>query len=206
MKEPRKLLTFIAISMLSFGLFGQEKQTNHLSYSLSYIPPYLISYFDKTSFFVIPINFEANIHYKPFNRFSFTSGLGYFIMKDTQPVRSLPSEYDENKYIKISESSIRIPIQGNYHFLKSPNNTDWYLKAVYNNGIYFSKVREFENEELINKDKSYFYEPSVGLGIGSIFLKNKPVGIIVEGTIEKYLRHESFANSTWYSLKIGVVI
>jgi len=50
------------------------------------------------------------------------------------------------------------------------------------------------------------YNPSVGLGIGGIFLKNKPVGLIVEGTIEKRLRYPQINSGTWYSLKIGVVL
>ena len=70
----------------------------------------------------------------------------------------------------------------------------------------FDKNRSFENDELIRMNKSNSYEPSVGIGIGSIFLKNKPVGIIVEGTIEKYLRKYSLKYETWYSLKIGVVL
>ncbi len=73
--------------------------------------------------------------------------------------------------------------------------------------ISFTKFRSFENDELTSKRKSnYIYEPSVGIGIGSIFLKNKPVGMLLEGTIEKTLRWETFSKSTFYSLKIGIVL
>lgn len=56
------------------------------------------------------------------------------------------------------------------------------------------------------RNSDNLYRPSVGLGIGGIFLKNKPVGLIVEGTIEKTLRWETFSNATYYSLKIGIVL
>jgi hypothetical protein len=103
-------------------------------------------------------------------------------------------------------SGIRVPLQFNVHFSKAPLKTDGYLKAVYTNGLTFDKMVQYENDEATGTRRMSFYDPSIGIGIGSIFLKNKPVGIIVEGLIEKYLRFDSFKDATWYSIKIGVII
>jgi len=199
----------LTIILLSSGLFGQDTKSDVLSYSLSYITPYLISSdFLECEFAPIYMNVEANIHYKPLDRISFSSGLGYFTETETIhfcPCSSPPSDIDYEH--TVTESNFRIPIQFNYHWWKSPDYPDWYFKAVYTNAILFSTSRSFENDELIRKRKSdNYYNPSVGLGIGGIFLKNKPVGLIVEGTIEKHLRYPQVNGGTWYSLKIGVVL
>jgi len=219
MKRVKTLWLLASILLLSTSLFGQDTKSDVLSYSLSYIPPSLTSWQGEFRFAPIYINFEANIHYKPFDGISFSSGLGYF--KKTETRFSMPWNPSPDYYSTLSESGIRIPIQVNYHITKSPDKSDWYLKAVYTNGIFFSTWRSFENDELTAKSKIRFYEPSAGIGLGSIFLKDKPVGIIVEGTIskhlnmynfsivegtiEKYRRKYSLDYETWYSLKIGVV-
>ena len=210
MKRVKTLWLVPTFILLSMGMLGQDTISDVLSYSLSYIPPYLTSYNGDFSFTTIPINFEANIHYKPGDRISYSTGLGYCIKaEDHYVVWTTPDDY----YFRRTESSIRLPIQFNYHIIKSPDRTDCYLKAVYTNVVFSRKVRKFHNYEQTNKRKSYSYIPSIGIGIGSIFLKNKPVGLLVEGTVEKYLTFDSFANqrfypfenTTWYSLKIGVV-
>ena len=207
MKRIKTLLLIPAIVLLSIGLFGQDTKSDVLSYSLSYITPYLISSDADFEFEPIYINFEANIHYKPFDRISFSSGLGYFIETETYGFINWGEPRDDDDYYTSTETNFRIPIQFNYHWWKSPDYPDWYFKAVYTNAILFSTSRSFENDELIRKRKSdNYYDPSVGLGIGGIFLKNKPVGLIVEGTIEKTFRRETFSDATYYSLKIGIVL
>jgi len=190
------------------GMFGQDTKSDVLSFSLSYITPYLIySDFLECEYAPVYLNVEANIHYKPFDRISFSSGLGYFIETETYGYINWGEPRDDDDYHKSTETNFRIPIQFNYHWWKSPDYPDWYFKAVYTNAILFSMSRSFENDELIRKRKSNsLYNPSVGLGIGVIFLKNKPVGLIVEGTIEKHLRYPQVNSGTWYSLKIGVVL
>jgi len=197
--------------LLSMGMFGQDTKSDILTYSFSYIPPYLTSYNGEFSFRTIPINFEANIHYKPGDRISFTTGLGYCIKAESHYVNwTTPDEY----FFEETVSNIRLPIQFNYHIIKSPDKTDCYLKAVFTNGVFSRKVRKFHNYEQTDKRKSYSYIPSAGVGIGSIFFKNRTVGLIVEGTVEKYITSDSYVNrifsplknSTWYSLKIGIVV
>jgi hypothetical protein len=192
--------------LFSIGLFGQENKPNALSYSLSYIPPSFAS--SEGEFFFVPffLNFEANINYKPFEVISFTSGLGYLRYQEKMPGIQYFSPFDQNSYYNEGLSVIRIPMQINLHFIKVPTKTDTYLKVVYTNGIWFLKTTQYENDEITSIERTNSYEPSIGIGIGSIFLKHKKVGIIVEGTIEKYLRYDTFNNTTWYSLKIGVVI
>ena len=192
--------------LFSIGLFGQENKPNVLSYSLSYIPPSFAS--SEGEFFFVPIylNFEANINYKPFEVISFTSGLGYLKEQEKMPGIQYSSQIDQNSYYNMGLSVIRIPMQINLHLIKVPTKTDTYLKVVYTNGIWFFKTTQYENDEITSIEKTNSYYPSIGIGIGSIFLKHKQVGIIVEGVIEKYLRYDSFNDATWYSLKIGIVI
>ena len=195
--------------MLSDSLSGQDTKSDVLAYSFSYITPYLISSnFLECEFAPVYLNVEANIHYKPFDRISFSSGFGY--STETETYRFLywgEPEVEPDYYRTVTESNFRIPIQFNYHISKSIDKSDWYLKAVYTNGIFFNMSRSFENDILIRKRKSNnFYNPSVGLGIGSIFLKDKPVGILLEGTIEKTLRWETFNEATYYSMKIGILL
>ena len=137
---------------------------------------------------------------------SFTSGLGYLREQEKMPGIQYSSQIDQNSYYNIGMSVIRIPMQINLHLIKVPTKTDTYLKVVYTNGIWFFKTTQYENDEITSIEKTNSYYPSIGIGIGSIFLKHKKVGIIVEGTIEKYLRYDTFNDATWYSLKIGVVI
>lgn len=202
MKRIKTLWLVATILLLSVSLFGQDTKSDLLSYSLSYIPPSLTSQGGEFRFAPIYINFEANIHYKPFDRISFSSGLGFSKTENHMLMMWYPSP---DNYLIIKESGIRIPIQVNYHITKSPDKTDWYLKAGYTNGVFSTTVRSFENDELTAKSKVRFYEPSAGIGLGGIFLKDKPIGIIVEGTISKHLYKYALHNETWYSLKFGDV-
>jgi hypothetical protein len=206
MSNPRKFLTFIVFSLLSIGLNAQENKSNQLSYSFSYITPYLFLGEGDIEFIPTWLNFEANIHYKPFDVISFTSGI--FFLRDTETV---PSSYIEtmienNRSYRAAESLLRIPLQVNYHLVKAPEKTDSYIKAVYTNGFGFAKDIKYESDGTTTTSRSTSYLPSVGLGIGAIFLKHKKVGILLEGTFEKFLRFGDFTEKTLFSLKIGVII
>jgi hypothetical protein len=206
MKSPLKPFTIIAFLLLTFHIFSQEKRPNDISLSLSYIPPIAVSSNWEFSLFPVFANVEANIHYKPFNFISFSSGLGYFVAQETYAAPPLPSSSEAYTVSKVRSSLFRIPLQVNYHIQSAPEKTDCYFKVVYTNGILVSKIRRYDNEEFLSGDRSYSYEPSVGIGIGSVFFKRKSVGMILEGTIEKLLRHDSYKDATLYSLKIGIVI
>lgn len=195
--------TFI---MLSISMQGQESNPNVLSYSLSYIPPSLASFEGEFSFVPIYINFEANIHYKPFELISFSSGLAFHKISESIFINYSSSSFERDDYLELFVSGIRLPLQLNLHFTKAPLKTDGYLKAVYTNGFGLHKTIQYEDNVATGTSHTNYYNPSIGIGLGSIFLKNKPMGIIVEGMIEKYLRFDSFKDATWYSLKIGVVI
>ena len=206
MRETFRYLLLSAFLLMSIGLIGQEKNSSLLSYSLSYIQPTLISSQGEFEYVPILLNVEANVHYKPFNFISFTSGLGY--NKDSESIflNYSSSTLEQGNYQELFVSQIRLPLQLNIHLTEAPIKTDSYLKVVYNNGITFHKTIQYVNDETTGTRHLSFYYPSIGMGIGSIFLKNKPVGIILEGLIEKYLRYDSFKEATWYSIKIGVIM
>jgi hypothetical protein len=204
MKLSHTLITAFILAVCNL-LPGQEHKSSLLSYSLSYIPPYLISFEGEFEFFPIFTNFEANIHYRPFDYISFTSGIGYFIVQEIQPDYTSSSS-ESTRTNKVTTSMVRIPLQCNFHLVESPDKSDSYLKAVYNNTFYINKVIHYDNDEKVGKDLTGGYYPSIGIGVGSVFLRHKPVGILLEGTVEKYLRFGDFKNSTWYYLKIGIII
>ena len=89
---------------------------------------------------------------------------------------------------------------------KSPVKTDTYVKTVYNNALILQRVIEYENDVRIGKDFNSGYYPTIGIGLGAILLKQKSVGILLEATIEKNLRFGGIKNSTWYSIKMGIVL
>ena len=166
MKRIKTLWLVATILQLSVGMFGQDTKSDVLAYSFSYITPYLISTdFLECEYAPVYLNVEANIHYKPFDRISFSSGLGYFTETETYGHINWGAPLGEPEYYHtVTEYNFRIPIQFNYHISKSIDKSDWYLKAVYTNGIIFNMSRSFENDILIRKRKSNnFYNPSVGL-------------------------------------------
>lgn len=77
MSKARKFLLFIASLMLSISLFGQDDKSRDISYSFAYLPPSLITSNGEFGWLPIYANFEANVHYKPFDLISFSSGLGF---------------------------------------------------------------------------------------------------------------------------------
>ena len=113
-----KLWLVPAILLLTIGLFGQESKSEVLSFSLSYIHPTIISHKEKTEYEPIHINFEAIIHYKPFDRISFSSGLGYNTSSETWRFAVPGEPNDPGDYLKLIDSNFYIPIQFNYHIKK----------------------------------------------------------------------------------------
>jgi len=206
MRTTRNLLTVIALTMLSIGLFGQDDKPRDISYSFSYLPPSLFISDGEFGWLPIYANFEANVHYKPFEVISFSSGLGYFRVTEEVPTYYIETMIEYNRSYRAAESILRIPLQANYHLVKAPKKTDSYIKVVYTNGFGFAKDIKYEDDGTTTTTRSTTYFPSLGLGVGAVFLKHKKVGILLEGTFEKYLRFGDFANSTFFSLKIGVVI
>ncbi|MEN8250981.1 MAG: hypothetical protein ABFS32_18760 [Bacteroidota bacterium] len=206
MRTNRKSLAIIAFVMLSIGLFSQEQKSSPLSYSLSYLPPYLISSEGDFSFFPIYTNFEANIHYKPFDLISFSSGLGFFRYSEEIPSYYIEKLIEYSRSYSEAMSSFRIPLQANYHFVRNPKRNDSYVKATFINRCWIEKVISYESDGIKATSRSVSYLPSVGLGIGAIFFKEKSIGLLLEGTVEKFLRFHSFTNSTMYSLKVGILI
>jgi hypothetical protein len=206
MRNTLKYLLLASFLIIPNGLIGQEKKTSLLSYSLSYIQPTIISSQGEFEYVPIYLNVEANVHYKPFDFISFTSGIGYNKNGESIYFSHSSSTLEQSNYQELFVSGIRLPLQVNFHFTNEPMKTDSYLKAVYTNGFTFHKNIQYENDIATGTRHTSFYDPSIGIGIGSIFLKNKPLGIILEGLIEKYLRYDSFKEATWYSIKIGVII
>jgi hypothetical protein len=199
-------VTFILFSLFSSGVIGQETKSNQLSYSLSYITPYLVLGEGDIEFMPSWLNFEANIHYKPFDVISVSSGIFFLRSTETVPSHYIETMIENNRSYRAAESLLRIPLQINYHLVKAPKKTDSYIKAVYTNGFGFAKDIKYESDGTTTTSRSTTYFPSVGLGIGAIFLKHKTVGILLEGTFEKFLRFGDFTEKTLFSLKIGVII
>lgn len=206
MKRLQRLFLCAVLAIFSISLFGQEDNSKDFSYSFSYIPPYLFLSQGDFGFLPAYANFEANIHYKPFDRVSLSSGLGYFRIYDELPEYYIETMIEYGRSHQESVSNFRVPLQANYHIVKSPNKTDCYIKGVFTNEIFTDKLVKYETDGTTSTSRSASYYPSIGLGMGAIFRKHKDVGILLEGTIEKFLRSGNFKNSTFLVFKIGVVI
>jgi len=125
MKTVKTLWLVPTFILLSIGLYGQDTKSDVLSFSLSYITPYLISSdFLECEFVPIYMNVEANIHYKPFDRISFSSGLGYFIETETYRYINWGEPPDDDDYHTSTETNFRFPIQLNYLRCKLPDYPD----------------------------------------------------------------------------------
>ena len=135
-----------AFLIVSIELCGQEKKSSLLSYSLSYIQPTLIS--SQGEFEIVPIylNVEANIHSKPFDFISFSSGLGYNKVSGSTHINYSSSTIERSNYQELFVSGIRLPFQINLHFTEAPVKTDYYLKAVYTNELTLYKTVHYEND------------------------------------------------------------
>jgi hypothetical protein len=99
-----------------------------------------------------------------------------------------------------------LPLQTNFHFKRNPGKTDSFAKLVFNNILFLDKVAYFENDIATSEEKSISYIPAIGFGVGTRLRRDKPLGILLEGVVEKHLRFDGYSDGIWCSAKVGIII
>ena len=193
--------------MLSVNIFAQNNDVDKLSFSISWTPEYWGPNDGKFRLdAVLPLNFESLIHYKPFGRLSFSTGLGFqrFVMSGLSwPTNSV---IDVNRSYKWVFNEFRVPVQANFHFSENITNVDSYLKAEYTNEFTFSKSTYYESDIISSQRSNSWYSSSIGLGFGSIFRANKSIGILIEGSLGTVLDRDVLFQMYIFKLKFGIVL
>ena len=207
MRKVKEIGLIIFLCMLSVNAFAQNGEIDKLSFSISWTPEY---WGPNDGEFrldaVLPLNFESLIHYKPFRRLSFSTGLGFqrFVMDGLSwPENSV---IDVNRSYKWVVNEFRVPVQVNFHFSENITNVDSYLKAEYTNEFTFSKSTYYEYDIISKTRSSSWYSSSIGLGVGSIFRANKSIGILIEGSLGTILDKDILFQMYIITLKLGIVL
>jgi len=196
----------LALCLLSAIVNAQEHEQNKISLSISWAPEYLgpndgefrldASY---------PATFESLVHYKPFKKLSFSSGIGYnrHVWEGQSWIELSVIDLDKSTRWVINE--IRIPVQAHYHFSEGIGKTDTYIKAEFRNEITFSNLNYYDLGELVNSRSNSWYSSSIGVGIGSILRADKTIGVLVEGSLGTYLDKHDFFQMYILKMKLGLV-
>lgn len=207
MKKVKQIGLVIFLSVISLPIFAQNNGADRLSFSISWTPEY---WGPNDGEFrldaVLPLNFESLIHYKPFRRLSFSTGLGF--QRNVLSGLSWPenSVIDVNRSYKWVFNEFRIPVQVNFHLSENKENVDTYLKAEYTNEFTFSKSIHYEYDIITSTRTNSWYSSSIGLGAGSILRANKSIGILIEGSLGTVLDSDVLFQIYIITLKLGVVL
>jgi len=200
----RRINTLAILVLISLSSLGQESNNSKTSFSFSYVTPYVVLSDWELGVLPVLLNTEANIHYKPFEKISFSTGIGF--LRHAEKYNGYPLSMGEEHSLKKVSHFIRVPIQTNFHFNRNPGKADSFAKLVFNNILFLDRVAYFENDITISKEKSISYIPAIGLGVGTHFRRDKPVGILLEGLVEQHLRFDDYSDGIWCSVKIGIII
>ena len=202
----KKFGLILFLSVLTINLLAQEKEIDRFSFTIAWTPAY---YGPNNGDFridaILPFSFESLIYFKPWKKFSFSSGFGYWRHDWTMNSWWWLSTIDAGKSQRDIYNTIQIPLQIHYYLFKSTKNADVYFKTAFINEFMFSKTIYYEYDIIDHTDSDRFYTPSIALGIGSMFRKNKAVGILIEGSMGTYLDLDLFEMYI-LRIKFGVVL
>jgi hypothetical protein len=201
----KRIRLALFICVFALRLFAQEENDDKLSVSISWTPQVFWLIDGDFDFGAFPIDFESLIYYKPFDRLSFATGLGYLRTSLSGPGVKASSSIDNSMSYDWVINTYRIPVQIDYHLSALPEKNDSYLKAVFTNSIMVDKTIQYENDVLISKHSELRYLPSIGLGIGSFLRTDRTIGIQVEGVAETYLRRDLLGKMYVFRLKLGIL-
>ena len=206
MKKIKQIGLIIFISVLTLNVFAQKEEVDRLSFSVSWTPEYWGPNDGELRLDAIsPLNFESLVHYKPFRRLSFSTGLGF--QRNVMSGLSWPtnSVIDVDKSYKWVIIEFRVPVQAYFHFSENITNIDTYLKAEFTNEFTFSKLTYYESDIISSKRSNSWYSSSIGLGVGSILRANKSIGILIEGSLGTVLDKDVLFQLYIFKLKLGIV-
>lgn len=200
-------LRFIIVVFLcssSYNITAQLQKKNTLSYSFSWNPEYRIIYSTHgTNGRTYLINFESLVHYKPYIRFSFASGLGYRRASDGYNIstNSDPIEVNGNM------NRFKVPIQAYFHFPNDKQRYGSYIKTEFINILSLVNSSYYQNGVITDRDSKIYYDQYLGIGIGRIFRENNNTGIKLEGSLSKRIFDKNEYSVLYiFNIKLGILI
>ena len=200
-------ITSLVLCFLSINTNAQEHERNKVSFSIAWAPEYSGPNDGKFRLDALfPITFESLVHYKPFKKLSFSSGIGY--NRHVWEWQFWPelSIIDLNKSYRWIINEIRIPVQIYYHFSEGKGKTDTYIKTEFRNEFTFSEMIYYDYDEIVNSRSNTWYSSSICMGIGSILRVNKSIGLLIEGSLGTVLDRDFLFGMYIISMKLGIVL
>ena len=198
-------MIFILIG-LSFTIYSQDSKNDRLSYSFSWAPIY---YGPNDGGFrlvaIIPVTFEAIIHYRIASRFAISSGIGFQVWHKSYSSWGYLSVIDPTKSESWASSVIRIPIQVSYFISKENKNLNPYIITEFVNELGKTWIRRYQDVQLANSDTYTDYYNTIDLGFGTLIKIRNKLNLITEGSVGTYLNTAPFEGYQ-IKLKVGIML
>jgi hypothetical protein len=202
----KKLILIFVLIGLSFTIYSQDSKKDRLSYSVSWVPIY---YGPNDGEFrldaIIPVTFEAIIHYRIAPRFAISSGIGFQEWHKSHLSWGYLSVFDPVKSESWTGSVIRIPVQLSYFLTKEDKNIIPYIKTEFVNEFGKNWIKRYQDGQLANSDSYTTYYNTIDLGFGTLIKISNKFSLITEGAIGTYLNTDPFKGYQ-IKLKIGIML
>lgn len=202
----KRLIVIIALSILIFNLNAQDSIQNRFSYSFAWTPVY---FGPNDGGFridaVIPINFDAKVHYRLIKNVSISSGIGFQGRFKTYSNWLLLSTFDPSKSEKWNNKTFRFPFQIDYLLKPENDKIKPYLKSEFVYEYNFSTINQYQSNELINTYSYHFNSCTMDFGFGTLIKINNTFDIITEGSIGTHIINDPF-DAYQIKIKLGIMI
>jgi hypothetical protein len=191
MKRAYLISVFLMTTMLVL-VSGQESKTSQSypwSVSLSYAPKIGLDLFDSYSIYpysIYLLSLDLRAEHRFSDKFSYSFGIDFNRNHNTisQIIFDAPAEKSKSKsYL------IEVPIQINYHIIRTPKHIDPYIKmSLSNSYLHYFKDGTIGGNSFSIKESEYFLY--YDLGFGSNFKINEAISIRFESSIAYGLIHD----------------
>jgi hypothetical protein len=202
-----KRITLIFLLLgFSVTIYSQDSKIDRLLYSFSWTPIYYGPNDGEFRFdAIIPVTFEAKIHYMLARRFSLSSGFGFQEYNKSNLGWSYWSIYDPTKSEKWGYYDLRIPLQIDYFWSKENQIIKTYIKSEFVNEFGTNWTKRFQDDIMTFSDSFKAYANSLNIGFGALLKISSSINILTEGSIGTHLYKSPF-DGYQIKLKLGIMI
>jgi hypothetical protein len=202
-----KRLSFLLLLLgLSFLAYSQDSKIDRFSYSISWTPIYYGPNDGEFRFdAIIPLTFEARIHYSLVKRLSLSSGLGFQEWHESNLGWGYWSIYDPTKSEKWGYYDLRIPLQMDFFLSKENKIIKTYIKSEFVNEFGTNWTKRFQDDIMTYSDSFKTYNNSLYFGLGAFIKISSSINILTEGSIGTHLYKYPF-DGYQIKLKLGIMI
>lgn len=197
-------ILIISFIILSSNLIAQDSIQNRFSYSIAWTPVY---YGPNDGRFridaVIPVNFDAKVHYRIIKNFSISSGLGFQWRSTTYSNWLYLSYHDPALSEKWNDKTVRIPLQIAYFLKSAKGKIKPYLKSEFDYELNYYLINQYRGDELVNSNSFHYNSSVMDLGFGTLIRINNSLKILTEGSIGTRIINDPFYG---YQVKIKLGI